>query len=288
MVEQAGADELGDRVHESGAAKADRRNVPDHRQLDLAVANLHALDRAFGGTHAAADLCGLERRARRRRGGKRLGGRAEHDLGVGADVDEQPDAPVERQTGGKHTGDDVGANVRAERREQHRGCALVHLHAEVGCLRLGQAPGGDRERRHRERLGVDAERELDHRDVAGDDDLVDVCGIDSSFRADLRRQLLERLVRAILQHPQRALVEHRRRDPRDDVGTEWLLRVQDRLDRLRLPRLEIEQRCDHRRRAEIERERVAAAGRVARLDVDQEVVDEHGGNLPVRPAQRPA
>ena len=160
--------------------------------------------------------------------------------------------------------------------------------AEVGCGRLGHAPRDDRERRHRQRLRVDAERDLDHRLVAGDDDLVHLGRIDAALRAHLVGQLLQRLVRVPLQHLERVVVHHDRRDPRDHVGAERLLRVQDRLHRLRLPGLEVEQRRDDGRRAEIERDRVAAAARVALLDVDQHVVGEHGGHLPVRAAQRAA
>ena len=51
-------------------------------------------------------------------------------------------------------------------------------------------------------------------------------------------------------------IEHRRADARDHVGAERLLPVQDRAHRERLAGLEIEQRRDHSRRSEIERERV--------------------------------
>ena len=101
-------------------------DVADHRQLDLAVDDLHALDRAVGGAHAAADLRRLERRPGGRRGRERLRGRAEHDLRVRADVDEEPDAPVERDARREDAGDDVRADVRAERREHHGRRARVH------------------------------------------------------------------------------------------------------------------------------------------------------------------
>ena len=115
-----------------------RRDVADHGQLDVAVLDLDAFDRALGGAHAAADLRRLERRARGRGGGERARRRAEHHLRVRADVDEEPDAPVEREAGREDAGDDVGADVRAERREHHCGRALVHGDAEVGARRLRQ------------------------------------------------------------------------------------------------------------------------------------------------------
>src|SRR6266566_6943449 len=96
MVEDARAEELRDRVDKTGAAEAHRVDVADHRQPDGAVDDLYALDRAVGGTHAAADLRRLERGPGGSRCRKRFRRRAEHDLGVRADVDEEAHATVER------------------------------------------------------------------------------------------------------------------------------------------------------------------------------------------------
>ena len=92
-------------------------------------------------------------------------------------------------------------------------------------------------------------------------------------------------MRARPQRLERARVEHRGADARDHVRAERLLQVQDRAHRERLSRLEIEQRGDDRGRAEIECDRVAALRGVAGLDVDQQVVDDHGGHLPVGVAE---
>ena len=285
MVEDPRADKLRDSIDEPGAAEADRVDVADHRQLDLAVDDLHALDRAVGGAHAAADLRRFERRAGRRRGRQSARGRAEHDLRVRPDVDEEPHALVERQAGREDAGHDVGPDVGAERREEHRRRALVHAHAELGRRRRRKLPRGDRERCHRERFRVDPERELDHRDVAGDDDLVHLGRVDLRLVADLGRQPRERLVRLRAQHAERARVEHRRADPRDHVGAERLLRVEDRAHGKRLPGLEVEQRRNAGRRAEVVGNRMAPRGRVARLHVQQQVVDDDGRHVPVRVAQ---
>ena len=43
---------------------------------------------------------------------------AEHDLAVGADVDEEPGPLVAVHAGGEHARDDVAADVRAEGREE--------------------------------------------------------------------------------------------------------------------------------------------------------------------------
>ena len=57
---------------------------------------------------------------------------AQRDLAVGAHVDEQPQALVARQPRGEQAGDDVAADVGAERGEHEGGRARVHAHAEVG------------------------------------------------------------------------------------------------------------------------------------------------------------
>ncbi len=90
----------------------------------------------------------------------------------------------------------------------------------------------------------------------------------------------------LLEHRKGVGIEHRRGDPRDHVCAERLLLVEDRLHGLGLAGLEVHQRRDDGGRAEIEGERVTLPGRVARLDVDQQVVRQHGRDLPVRIAQR--
>ncbi len=281
VVEQPGADELGDAVDEPRAAHADRRDVADHLERQLAVGDLHALDRAVGGAHPAADLRGLERGAGGRGGGDDAVLVAERDLRVRPDVDEQPQPAVAGQPGGEHPGDDVAADVGAERREREGRRARVDGHAEVGRGERRRVVRGDHERRHRERLGVDPERELRHRHVAAERDLVDLARVDARLGADLLGELRERLLRARLERVERALVHHRRADPGDHVGAERLLAVEHRADRGGRPGLEVEQRRDDRRRPEVEGDREAPRGRVARLDVDQLFVADHRGDVPV-------
>ena len=121
VVEQAAMDELGDRVDEPRPADPYRLDVPDHVQRDAIVGrDLDAFDRALRRPHPAPDLRRLERRPGRRRGRDHALVRAERDLAVRADVDEQPQTTVPRQTGCQHPGDDVPSDVRAERREHER------------------------------------------------------------------------------------------------------------------------------------------------------------------------
>ena len=93
-------------------------------------------------------------------------------------------APVERQPGREH----ARRRCRGRRRRRAPGRArparaggrATPKSAAVAC---GQRARRDRERRHRERLGVDPERDLDHRHVAGDDDLVDLARLDAALLA---------------------------------------------------------------------------------------------------------
>ena len=87
------------------------------------------------------------------------------------------------------------------------------------------------------------------------------------------------------EHVQRSRIEHRRADPRDHIRAERLLGVENRAHRGRLAGLEVEQRRDAGGGAEVVRDRVAARRRVAGLDVQQQVVDDDRGHIPVRVAQ---
>jgi hypothetical protein len=95
-VEEPAVHELGDAVDEARPAHPGRLGVADHLQARLVTVDANALDRAVRGPHAAADLRRLERRPGRRGGRHHALGRAERDLAVRPDVDEQPHAAVAR------------------------------------------------------------------------------------------------------------------------------------------------------------------------------------------------
>ena len=85
---------------------------------------------------------------------------------------------------------------------------------------------------------------------------------------------------------ERVGVHHRRGDAADHIGTEGLLLVEHAADRDRRAGVEIEQVGDHGRGAKVDRHREAATRGVARLDGDQLVVGDYGGDLEVGGAQR--
>ena len=258
-VDQARLDQLGDRVDQTGAAQALCLDVADHLAGDVVVAHLDHLDGAVGRAHAALDRPALEGRT----GG--CGGRqdalavAEHDLAVGADVDEETKPLVPVHPRGQHPGHDVAADVRAECGQQHRAGPRMHGDAEVAGQQLGEDGGRHHERRDAERLGVDAEREGAHRRVAGQGDLVDLQGVDAGLGAHLGGELRQRVVRELGEPAERIRVEHGGADPGDDVAAEGLLLVEHRGDRRRGAGRRVEQRGDHRRGARGRRRSRSAA-----------------------------
>ena len=172
-VEQAGARELGDDVDQARAADPGGCDIADHLQGDALVGNRDDLDGAGCRAHAAADRRGLKRRARGSGGRHEALAIAQHDLAVGADIDEESQTLVAIHPGSQHPGDDVAADVGAQVREEHRPRPRMHVDAQVGCEQVGVGRRGEDERGHTEGLGVDTEHELRHRRVAGQCDLVD-------------------------------------------------------------------------------------------------------------------
>ncbi len=188
VIEQAALGELGHGVDQAGAADADGLDLADHAQVERAAVDLDDLDGAVGGAHAAADLRRLEGRTGRRRRREDALLAAERDLAVRADVDEQAQPLVAVHAGREQAGHDVAADVRAERREHAGGRVRVDGDAEVGGAQARVVARGHDERRDADRLGVDAQRELGHRRVAGERDLVHLVRLHAALLADLLRQ----------------------------------------------------------------------------------------------------
>ena len=211
---------------------------------------------------------------------------ADRDLAVGADVDKEAQATIAVEAAGEDAGGDVATDVGAERREDVGGCVRVDLDAEIGRAQAGVVLAGHHKRCDTERLGVDAERDLRHRGVAGEHNFVDLIGAHTAGFEHLEGQLGERLVGEVAELRERVGVHHRRGDAADHIGTEGLLLVEHAADRDRRAGVEIEQVGDHGRGAKVDRHREAATRGVARLDSDQLVVGDHGGDLEVGGAQR--
>ena len=278
-------DQLGDRVDQAGPAESLGLDAADDLEGDVVIGDLHDLDGAVRRTHAAPDRAALEGRPGGRCGGDDGVPVAEHDLAVGADVDEQPRALVAVHAGREHPRHDVATDVGTERREDCGAGTWVQVQPQVLGQDAGWVGGGHHEGRDAQRLGIDAQRERRHRGVARERHLVDMRRIDLALDADLLRQLVEGLAGQCLQAPECIGVHHRGADPGDHVAAEGLLLVQSRGDGHRGAEREVEQRGHDRGGAEVEGDRVAHFAGVARLDIDQGLVDHDGGHLEVGLAQ---
>ena len=274
-------DELGDRVDEPRTAQALGLSVSDHAQLEPFGRYLHHLDGAGRGSHAAADHRPFERGAGRGGGGQQAVAVAEDELAVRADVQEQPYPRVAVHARGKKSCNDVASDIGAESGEHRRPSPLVHPHAHLMGQYLWEEPRRHDERRHPQGSRVDTEHYVGHGGVAGEGDLVDLRRRDASLLADRDGQLVEGLVRETREPVERARLQHDGADTRDHVRAEALLLVEHRLHRERGASGQIQQRRDHRRRPEVERDGEHAPGRVPRLDSDENVVDDHGRHLVV-------
>ena len=208
--------------------RPDRIHVADHLQVHAGLVDRDDLDGPGSRAHPAADRRRLEGRAGRRGRRHEPLAVAEDDLAVGPDVDEQPQPLVAVHAGGQRAGDDVAADVRAEGREAEGARPRVQVEPELAREQGRVGLGRQDERRHAQRLGVDAEGDLGHRGVARDGHLVDLARVDPGLGAHLRGELGQRLVGQLLQLLEGVRVEHRGADPADDVGAEGLLVVEHR------------------------------------------------------------
>ena len=138
----------------------------------------HALDRARRGALAAGNLGALEGRAGRRGGGDQPLLVAEHDLGVGADIDQERDLLAAMRAFGERRAGGVGADMAGDAGEGVDARAFVDRQADVAGAEVQRVGDGERERRAAELGRVDAEEEVVHDRVADEDALEDLVGGD--------------------------------------------------------------------------------------------------------------
>ena len=131
MRDHPGKEHLGDGLDDAGAADAGDASrgrrlgeaglVGPEVGADDLVARLErdavdadALDRARRGALSAGDLGALEGRAGRRGAGEQAFPIAQHDLGIGADIDEQRQLVLQVRPLGEHDAGGVGADMAGD------------------------------------------------------------------------------------------------------------------------------------------------------------------------------
>ena len=165
----------------------------------------HALDGAGGGALAAGDLGAFEGRPGGRGGGEHAVAVSEHDLGVGADIDEQHHVVLAMRAFRR-------AWRRPRRRRHGRRCragyrrACPSLQGEVEFLGRGVhgARDGEREGRAAQLGRVDAEEEMMHDRIADEDAVEDVVALDRrlpSSTLSTSPEIASRTARVIASRP---------------------------------------------------------------------------------------
>ena len=180
-----------DGLVEAGIVRPHVRADHLERWFECLAVDPHTFDGARRRTLPAADLRTLERRTGRARRGVLAGAVAEHDLGVGADVDEQLHRVATVRALGEQGRRRVGADVTGDARpgvERRRRQVEVEVarQADHGLI------GRQHERRRPERCRIDAERDVMHDRVPDEHDLEDVLAVDPGVVDELTDQLVER------------------------------------------------------------------------------------------------
>ncbi len=267
----AGDARRGDRLVEAGIVRPHVR--PDHleRRLERLAIDPHAFDGARRGALPAADLGTLERRPGRARRGVLAGAVAEHDLGVGADVDEQLHRVAAVRALGEHRGRGVGTDVTGDARpgvERRGGQVEVEVarQADHGLV------GRQHERRRPERRRIDAERDVMHDRVPDEHDLEDVLAVDPGVGDELADQLVERGTHRGGELALAAGVHHHVRHPAHQVLAEADLGVHPSHARQHLTGREVAEVPGDRGRADVDRDTVDGAD-VARPHGDDQIGD---------------
>ena len=157
----------------------------DHLEarLQRRAVDAHALDRARRGALAAGDLRALEGGAGRRGAGEQALAIAEHDLRVGADVDEQRQLVAKVGRLGEHDAGRVGADMAGDAGQRIDEGAGRDVEAEVSRARLVGAVDRQREGRAAEFGRIEAEEEMMHDRIADQRDLEDLARATSASAA---------------------------------------------------------------------------------------------------------
>ena len=225
------------------------------------------------------DLAALERRACRCCRGDDAVLVADDDLTVRADVDQQSRDRFPGDPRRDDVGDDVGTDVGTDRREQHEASFRVDRDTGVGSAQILWLQERRGERRLADRLGVDAEQQVQHRRVAGSDDLQDLLAVHARRRAHAAEQSVDRLDDRGPEFLQRFAAVHLGvAHARQHVGAERRLAIDRGFHGCRRPRAKIHEGRHDRRGPHVDRDAEQSIGRVTGFDVDEAVPHHRRGD----------
>ena len=260
----------------------------DHLELGLErhAVDAHALDRARRRALAAGDLRALERRTGRRRAGEQPLAIAEHDLGVGADVDQKGQFVLEVRALGEHDAGRVGADMAGDAGQRIDEGAGRNVEAKFARARLVSRVERERERRPAEFGRVEAKHEMMHDRVADQRHFQDFAACDPGLARGFADQRVHRLAHHARQLLVAARIHHHVGDAAHQIFAEADLRVHrpDRGDDLAAH--EIGEMGGDGGRADIDRDAEGALGEAGHDGDDVAAFAQRDGDLPLPRAQR--
>jgi hypothetical protein len=203
-----------------------RADHPEARLQGLAV-DAHPLDGAGGGALAAGDLRPLEGRPGRRGTGQQALLVAEHDLGVGADVDHQGHLVAQVRTFRQDDAGRVGAHVAGDAGQDIGAGVGMEMEVELLGPEGDARVGGEREGRAAELRRIDAQQQVMHDRVADEGGVEDLLFCNPCFFGHLLGEVVDGLAHHLGHLFLAAGVHHHVADPAHEVFTEADLRVHD-------------------------------------------------------------
>ncbi len=260
----------------------------DHFELGLErrAVDAHALDRARRRALAAGDLRPLERGAGRRGAGEQPLAIAEHDLGVGADVDQKGQFVLEMGTLGEHDACGVGADMAGDAGQRIDEGAGRNIEAEFARTRFVSRVEGKRERRPAELGRVEAKHEVMHDRVADQRHFQDFVACDPGLARGFANQRVHRLAHHARQLLVAARVHHHVGDPAHQIFAEADLRVHRPDRRDDLAAREIGEVGGDGGRTDIDGDAKGAVGEARHDGDDVASFAQSDGDLPLPRAQR--
>ena len=246
----------------------------------------HALDGARRRALAAADLRALEGRTGRARAGEQALVVAEHDLGIGADVDEQRHLLGEVRALGQHDAGGVGADVAGDAGQHVDARVAMDGEVDLGRPHRQRRVGRQRERRAAQLDRIDAEQQMMHDRVADERRLEDLLARDADLPRDVGDEAVDRGAHGVGHLLLAARIHHHVRDAAHQVLAEADLRIHHARGGDDLAARQVAQMRGDRRRADVDGEAVDALVE-ARPHRDDLAAAVHGdGHLPLALAQR--
>ena len=116
---------------------------------------------------------------------------AEHDFGIGADIDQQHHLILAMRPLGERGGGGIGADVASDAGQHVDAGACIHRQADLGRFQMHSTGDGKCERSAAKLGRVDAEKEMMHDRIANEDGVQNILARHAAIGADLVDQSVQ-------------------------------------------------------------------------------------------------